>query len=240
MTDKQIENWNTLPKTSAAEMGDIKLPFVFLDDADRPYMIARINDNPWIFYWHPDSMWMTFRRITHMSEVWAMDKKRLPDKQALLYNGFDIALEEEAERETALKASNRSPLMTDKPIENWADDELVRYLAVEVMGWKRIHNTDRVFWEDDKGIPHDPFWNPRIDANDWMMVVLAMKEKGFYCCIQFWVIHPRVSVRFTRPGAIPSFGANENDTLGRAVCVAAAKAIAAAKPPVSMKENTDG
>lgn len=37
---------------------------VFLNDGNRPYLIADWSDDRWLCYWHPDSHWVTLRMIS--------------------------------------------------------------------------------------------------------------------------------------------------------------------------------
>lgn len=55
-------------------------PFVFLDDASRPYLAFR----DWLHYWHADKKWVTLRALKP-SERETLEARKLPDDQAALY-----------------------------------------------------------------------------------------------------------------------------------------------------------
>lgn len=40
--------------------------FVFLDDAGKPYLCNMRGSVPWLWYWHPDNHWVSFRQIDQM------------------------------------------------------------------------------------------------------------------------------------------------------------------------------
>lgn len=55
-------------------------PFVFLDDASRPYLAFR----GWLHYWHADKKWVTLRAMKP-GERERLEARKLPDEQAALY-----------------------------------------------------------------------------------------------------------------------------------------------------------
>lgn len=55
-------------------------PFVFLDDASRPYLAFR----GWLHYWHADKKWVTLREM-RPGERETLEARKLPDDQAALY-----------------------------------------------------------------------------------------------------------------------------------------------------------
>ena len=55
-------------------------PFVFLDDASRPYLAFR----GWLHYWHADKKWVTLREMKP-GECGTLEARKLPDEQAALY-----------------------------------------------------------------------------------------------------------------------------------------------------------
>ena len=38
--------------------------FIFLDDHNRPFRCSADNDQPWLYYWHPNNNWVTLRPVT--------------------------------------------------------------------------------------------------------------------------------------------------------------------------------
>lgn len=122
--------------------------------------------------------------------------------------------------------------------------ELVRFLAVEVMGWTygdadfEILPPLKAHWKIDGIFKAYATWNPLTDANDMLMVIEAMAKKHCYSVD----IHVRTGnlpsnrryvVRVTsyRTGTMLEEYKCTN-ALGLAVCRAAAKAILAEKEKV--------
>lgn len=59
-------------------------PFVFLDDASRPFLVQKWGDAVWLFYWNSDHEWVSLRKPSQI-EVWEFAKKAMPQKDAALY-----------------------------------------------------------------------------------------------------------------------------------------------------------
>ena len=55
-------------------------PFVFIDDASRPYLAFR----GWLHYLHADDKWVTLR-VMKPGERETLEARKLPDEQAALY-----------------------------------------------------------------------------------------------------------------------------------------------------------
>jgi hypothetical protein len=54
--------------------------FVFLDGQRRPYLVRMWGDKPWLFYWHPDNHWVSYRQITQV-EIWQFPRNLSQEKQ---------------------------------------------------------------------------------------------------------------------------------------------------------------
>lgn len=72
-----------------------KRGFVFIDDRLRPFWVGLWDKEPWMFYWHPDRKWVSFRRVTQ-ADVFAFSVKRIPEVDADIYhrqhvdNGYSL------------------------------------------------------------------------------------------------------------------------------------------------------
>ncbi|MCP4407186.1 MAG: hypothetical protein GY807_05380 [Gammaproteobacteria bacterium] len=117
------------------------------------------------------------------------------------------------------------------PIEQLTDEQLVKAVAVEVMGWEFKYATPSGFiryYQDGDSVrnigqgTHPDTWNPLTDANDRDMMVEKMIGRGYEWDasgdddrVYFEFFLPDFTDRETRPA----------DTPGRAVCIAALKAV---------------
>ena len=60
--------------------------FVFVDDKCKPYYVRMHCGSAWLFWWHPDKLWVSLRTVDQ-GEVWEFEKRRLsPEKAALYFN----------------------------------------------------------------------------------------------------------------------------------------------------------
>ena len=114
-------------------------------------------------------------------------------------------------------------------IEKLSDEELVRLLAEQGMGYEVVPSpTGHASLYRSRGGDEEYFlWNPLTDPNDRDMLIEAMNKKG-------WLVelfaHPDGTYRGQYlMGMSKMFAYLDADTPGRAVCLAAAKALAAAK-----------
>jgi hypothetical protein len=115
------------------------------------------------------------------------------------------------------------------------DQELIDAVAIEVMGWEKIIsvydqpgrrayfyilNGEQIYFDS-----HD--FNPLTNANHWMMVVEKMKTKIFSFKIWAYAVG-LYTVTFTCDiqGDAASYTV-KNKSIGRAVCLAALKAVRA-------------
>lgn len=54
--------------------------FVFLDDDSRPYRCCMYCGTPWLFYWHPDKVWVTLKPVTQ-TDIWSMPHNLTQEQQ---------------------------------------------------------------------------------------------------------------------------------------------------------------
>lgn len=60
-------------------------PFVFIDDANRPYKAMRWSGEWWLFYWHDaQSNWVSLRKVGG-DELRELRPQAVPPEQADLY-----------------------------------------------------------------------------------------------------------------------------------------------------------
>jgi len=115
------------------------------------------------------------------------------------------------------------------PAEQLSDEQLVKAAAVEIMGWRYVHNTCRSGWLDPTSKRLRYPWNPLTDANDRDMVVERMDEMGWLYEHRTYHRPSKHRIRFWMPGipSTPYWGDAPNP--GRAVLIAALKAVRAEK-----------
>jgi hypothetical protein len=58
--------------------------FIFLDDSSRPFKCCMWGGKPWLFYWHPDNIWVSLRQLSQ-TEIWSLPHN-LTQEQQDLYN----------------------------------------------------------------------------------------------------------------------------------------------------------
>ena len=121
---------------------------------------------------------------------------------------------------------------TDKP----SPEELVRFLAVEGMGYRngsvQYDGDDWWYIYRDEATGRDACWNPLTDADDMLMLVDKMREKGWYLSVFYEHSPDAIEAEFTLvgKGAINlASESNQADGINEAVCRAAYKALMAAK-----------
>lgn len=61
--------------------------FVFIDDNNRPYWVRMWGESPWLFYWHADKRWVSFRELSG-NDVLKFSANKLPNEQAEMYHSF--------------------------------------------------------------------------------------------------------------------------------------------------------
>ena len=114
--------------------------------------------------------------------------------------------------------------MSDKP--EMTDAEIVQKLAIGCMG--HVVTVGREgkgcyvqtnHWMDPKSYRT---WNPLTDGNDMLMVIEAMRKKGFEMVILVFADFYLVDVCLAAGKII---GSGNCDTAQRAVCIAACKAL---------------
>lgn len=54
--------------------------FVFLDAANRPYLCRMFGGEPWLFYWHPNKIFVSLRKI-NQSEIWRLPQNLTENQQ---------------------------------------------------------------------------------------------------------------------------------------------------------------
>lgn len=59
--------------------------FVFIDENSRPFWVCLYEETPFMFYWHPDGKWVTYRQVSQ-GDVWQFSHKKLTNDQADLYH----------------------------------------------------------------------------------------------------------------------------------------------------------
>lgn len=127
--------------------------------------------------------------------------------------------------------------------EDMTDEELVKYLAVEVMGWE-IEDIFPAIAAANGFAPSTQWvlpggkrikrWNPLADANDRDMLVERMREThGWALGVRpifgtDWVCQAIPHINICMAGGVYEFDLRA-DTPGMAVCLAAAEAIQAMK-----------
>ena len=104
------------------------------------------------------------------------------------------------------------------------DEELVRRVAVEVMGW----DYDGASWHE-KGILLWRFndWNPLTNANHWMQVVEQMVEIGWIFSASCKIDNDgllQFAASFRNPKT-EELHTQHGEPFGHAVCLAALKAV---------------
>lgn len=111
--------------------------------------------------------------------------------------------------------------------EKMTDDEIVRFLAVEWMGWKwrpciEPNYPDRFELPDGHYLA-DGTWDPLTSGDDLLMLIEAMNKKGFDVARRSYT-DGRCLARILYGGVtqVESIA----DTAQRAVCLAAVKALA--------------
>ncbi len=123
--------------------------------------------------------------------------------------------------------------------DDMTKEEMVRFLAVKVMGWKRWGTAPsrdgtwhEAYWGDAKGNKLKSLtWNPLTIPADRDMLVEVMWEKGWFLGLQY-LFPDDIEAEFT---FISESGKNLDakdsmaDTPGEAVCRAAVKAVMAQK-----------
>ena len=60
--------------------------FVFLDDANRPFRVRKLEDGEfWLLWWHADKKWVTLRPIDSTDALKLFLRRSLNREQTLLY-----------------------------------------------------------------------------------------------------------------------------------------------------------
>ena len=59
-----IEGWVKEVAQLEAENEALKRGFVYTSENGRKLLVRMWNDEPWIFYKHPDGQWVSLRKIT--------------------------------------------------------------------------------------------------------------------------------------------------------------------------------
>jgi len=59
--------------------------FVFLDQNSKPYLIRMWGENPWLFYWHVDSSWVSLRQTNQM-EIFLASESKVSEEVAKVYH----------------------------------------------------------------------------------------------------------------------------------------------------------
>jgi hypothetical protein len=62
--------------------------FVFLDGGGRPYLCRIWNDEPWLFYWHPENHWVSLRKVTQ-TDIWNFPHNLTEKEQAIYHKLHD-------------------------------------------------------------------------------------------------------------------------------------------------------
>jgi len=109
-------------------------------------------------------------------------------------------------------------------IELQPDDELNAAIATEVMGWTRYHDAT---WLADDGRRIVARWSPATDIADAFEVVERMRENGVWVTFSAsppdgqWVVNLEGASMLGKAPIARIFA----DTLPRAICEAALKAV---------------
>lgn len=59
--------------------------FVFIGADGKPYWCKMSEGDPWFYWWHPDNLWVTYKRVNQL-EVWLAHEQAIPAEQASLYH----------------------------------------------------------------------------------------------------------------------------------------------------------
>jgi len=120
--------------------------------------------------------------------------------------------------------------MSDKP-EDMNDEQLTRFLAVEVMGWTLGNGTEYYAdeWFEGKAFaPFEGVWDPLNNAYHMLRLIEAMREKDYLICV-----NPAIKAGYEAKAIdriTLSFRTwTKQDTAQRAVALAAAKAVQSMK-----------
>lgn len=62
--------------------------WIFLDEANRPYLVRMWGDNAWLFWWHPEQHWVSLRQVTQ-SDVWSFPKNLSEEEQQAYRDAHD-------------------------------------------------------------------------------------------------------------------------------------------------------
>ena len=121
--------------------------------------------------------------------------------------------------------------MTPSPPEQWTPKEQVRFLAINAMSWKHSPCISEVgcgyYRKQDMTWVGDDRWNPLTSGDDMLAVIEAMRRKGFKLTILISDgVHSPYDVNILNHEITVVADA---DTPGRAVCIAAIKALLAMK-----------
>ena len=114
---------------------------------------------------------------------------------------------------------------------NMTDEELVKLLAVEGMGWTPLEDIPEQWWVDANRDCYPMSWNPLTDASDMLMLIEAMQKKGFAIRIE-WLAYPENHELPIRANVLKQPDIETHrwaETPQRAFCLAAVEALAALK-----------
>ena len=132
--------------------------------------------------------------------------------------------------------------MNPSPPEQWTPEEQVRFLAINAMGWEACVGGEEAdptsYWKGTDiigGYRPIATWNPLTSGDDRDKLVEAMRKKGWVTslengrsasdgsCSQNWWVSTLVKIAHCRTQTAHALA----DTPGRAVCIAAIKALKA-------------
>lgn len=62
--------------------------FIFLDEADKPYLCRMIEDAPWLCYWHEGNKCFVTLREVNQTDIWNFPKN-LTEQEQNIYREVD-------------------------------------------------------------------------------------------------------------------------------------------------------
>ena len=114
--------------------------------------------------------------------------------------------------------------MSEPTVEEMTDEQIVKFLAVEVMGWSEPEDIcGNIVWIDSDEVEH--FFDPLTDYPG--MLVEKMRLQRMLLVTRVQMPSPIHEAWFYVTGT--EAGSHKADTLTRAICIACVKAVLAEK-----------
>ena len=117
---------------------------------------------------------------------------------------------------------------SEKPVEEWTDEEIECFVFVEGLGLELDYGTDPIIYDEEDAVAYK--FAPLTCAGDWIKLIDAMADKGWVGTLKKYVCGGGYRGSMMRIEENLEHWDNwifvHQDTVpGRAICIAATKAL---------------